>query len=87
MENFAKSAFNYKKALENGILKIMSKMGISVVSSYRGAQTFEAIGLNSAIIEECFTGTSSQVDGIGYDEIAEESLAASQLGLFGRSPC
>jgi len=72
--DFAKSAINYRKALEAGILKIMSKMGISVVNSYRGAQIFEAIGVSSKLIAECFRGTPSQIEGIGYREIAAESL-------------
>jgi glutamate synthase (NADPH/NADH) large chain/glutamate synthase (ferredoxin) len=73
--DLAKSLVNYRKALEAGILKIMSKMGISVVNSYRGAQIFEAIGLSSKLIGECFSGTPSQIEGIGYREIAGESLA------------
>ncbi len=72
---------NYKKALCNGLLKIMSKMGISVIGSYRGAQTFEAIGLASSFIESCFTGTSSPIEGIGFEEIAEESLARHHLAF------
>lgn len=82
-EPIASSAalLNYKKALCNGLLKIMSKMGISVIGSYRGAQTFEAIGLSSSLIESCFTGTSSQLEGIGFEEIAEESLSRHQLAF------
>ncbi|NDG72139.1 MAG: glutamate synthase large subunit [Proteobacteria bacterium] len=72
--DFAKSVINYRKAIEAGILKIMSKMGISVVNSYRGAQIFEAIGISSKLIEECFKGTASQIEGIGFKEIAIESL-------------
>jgi glutamate synthase (NADPH/NADH) large chain/glutamate synthase (ferredoxin) len=71
---YAQALKNYRNALENGILKIMSKMGISVLASYRGAQIFEAIGLGSELVESCFTGTSSQVEGIGFREIAQESL-------------
>ena len=73
--DFAKSALNYRKALEAGLLKIMSKMGISVVNSYRGAQIFEAIGLASPLVADCFHGTPSQIEGIGFREIAAESLA------------
>ncbi|MCX7869560.1 MAG: hypothetical protein N2322_06375, partial [Terrimicrobiaceae bacterium] len=76
---------SYRKALENGLLKIMSKMGISVVSSYRGAQIFEALGLSDRVIEECFAGTPSQIGGIGYEHIAEETLTRHQLG-FGGAP-
>ena len=65
---------NYKEAVEKGILKIMAKMGISTVSSYRGAQIFEAIGINSSVIDRCFTGTPSRLSGIGFEHIAAESL-------------
>lgn len=72
--SYAQTCLNYKAALESGLLKIMSKMGISVVSSYRGAQIFEAIGLGQEVVQKCFTGTPSQLDGIGFTEIARESL-------------
>jgi glutamate synthase (NADPH/NADH) large chain/glutamate synthase (ferredoxin) len=71
----AQAEINYKKAIEAGLLKIMGKMGISTLLSYRGAQTFEAIGVANKVIEECFTGTASPIGGIGYRQIAEESLA------------
>ncbi len=71
---FAVAVTNYRAALESGLLKIMSKMGISVVSSYRGAQIFEALGVSSQVVDDCFAGTSSQIEGVGYQEIAEESL-------------
>jgi glutamate synthase (NADPH/NADH) large chain len=63
---------NYIKAASKGILKVMSKMGISTVASYTGAQIFEAIGLGGDLIDEYFTGTVSRLGGIGLDEIAEE---------------
>ncbi len=63
---------NYIKAAGKGVLKIMSKMGISTVASYTGAQVFEAIGLSKELVEEYFTGTSSRLDGIGLDVIAQE---------------
>ncbi len=63
---------NYMKAVGKGILKVMSKMGISTVASYTGAQIFEAIGLGREVIDEYFTGTVSRLGGIGLDEIAEE---------------
>jgi glutamate synthase (NADPH/NADH) large chain len=63
---------NYIKAAGKGVLKVMSKMGISAVTSYRAAQVFEAIGLNQQLVDEFFTGTVSRLDGIGLDEIAEE---------------
>ncbi len=63
---------NFIRALEAGLLKIMSKMGIATVDSYCGAQIFEAFGLNQAVIDEFFTGTVSQLSGIGLAEIAAE---------------
>ena len=65
---------NYRTAIENGILKIMSKMGISSMSSYRGAQIFEAIGLSQQVIGRCFYGTRSQIGGIGLEHIAEDAV-------------
>ncbi|MFH1370980.1 MAG: glutamate synthase large subunit [Planctomycetota bacterium] len=71
-------ADNYIAAIKKGILKVMSKMGISTLRSYRNAQLFEAIGLNREIIDKYFTGTSSRVGGIGLTEIAQETLARHQ---------
>jgi len=83
---YATAVSNYRKALESGLLKIMSKMGISVVSSYRGAQIFEAIGLSKHLVQECFTGTTSPIGGIGYAEIAAESLTRHDLAYAGAVP-
>ena len=66
---------NYLKAAGAGILKVMSKMGISTVASYTGAQIFEAVGLGKALVEEYFTGTVSRLGGIGLDELAAEAAA------------
>ncbi len=65
---------NYIKATRKGLLKIIAKMGISTIQSYRGAQIFEAVGLNSSVIDKYFTWTPSRVAGIGIETIAEESL-------------
>ncbi|WP_066038758.1 glutamate synthase large subunit [Herbiconiux solani] len=70
-----KAVKNVIKALGKGVLKIMSKMGISTVSSYAGAQTFEAVGLAPEFVKEYFTGTSSKLGGVGIDVIAAESGA------------
>ncbi|AXH35972.1 glutamate synthase large subunit [Humibacter sp. BT305] len=70
-----KAVKNLIKALGKGVLKIMSKMGISTVSSYAGAQTFEAVGLSPEFVDEYFTGTSSKLGGVGIDVIAAESAA------------
>ena len=66
---------NLIKALGKGVLKVMSKMGISTVASYRGAQVFEAIGLSQELVQEYFTGTVTQLGGIGLEVIAEECAA------------
>ncbi|ULN50599.1 glutamate synthase large subunit [Mycolicibacterium goodii] len=63
---------NYVKALCKGVVKVMSKMGISTVASYTAAQVFEAIGLDRGVIDEYFTGTTSQLGGVGLDVIADE---------------
>src|SRR5581483_2264303 len=63
---------NYMKAACKGVLKVMSKMGISTVASYTGAQVFEAIGLDGAVIDEYFTGTASRIGGVGLDVLAAE---------------
>jgi glutamate synthase (NADPH) large chain len=70
-----KAVKNLIKALGKGVLKIMSKMGISVVGSYAGAQCFEALGLSEAFVEKYFTGTSTMLGGVGIDVIAAENAA------------
>jgi glutamate synthase (NADPH) large chain len=69
---FEKALQNYKKALRKGLLKTMSKMGISTLQSYRGAQVFEAVGLSKALVEKYFTGTFSHIGGVGLDVLAQE---------------
>ncbi|MCH9037870.1 MAG: glutamate synthase large subunit [Chloroflexi bacterium] len=71
--DYKTAEYNYIKASDKGILKIMSKMGISTIQSYRGAQIFEAVGLNEPFVEEYFTWTSSRIGGIGIEEVEEES--------------
>ena len=66
---------NYVKALVKGVLKVMSKMGISTVGAYTAAQVFEAIGLSTALVDEYFTGTASQLGGVGLDVLADEAAA------------
>ena len=66
---------NYIKALNKGVLKVISKMGISTIQSYRAAQIFEAIGLAKDFVDHYFTWTASRIGGIGLDVIATEALA------------
>ena len=71
---YAKALENYRHAVDKGILKILSKMGISTLQSYRGAQIFEALGIHQEVIDKCFSGTVSRIGGVGFDEIARETL-------------
>ena len=76
---------NYVKAASKGVLKIMSKMGISTVASYIGAQVFEAIGLDRGLVEEYFAGTASRLGGVGLDVIAAEVAERHTLAHFPRT--
>ncbi|MDP3745096.1 MAG: glutamate synthase large subunit [Methylotenera sp.] len=76
---------NFVKAISKGLYKVMSKMGISTYQSYCGAQIFEAIGLNSAFVEQYFTGTVTNIEGIGLDQVAEEAVRL-HTAAFGSDP-
>ncbi len=65
---------NYIKAVNDGLLKVFSKMGISTLQSYQGAQIFEIIGINKSVVDRYFTGATSRIEGMGLDEIAREAL-------------
>ncbi len=80
-----KAIYNYIKALGKGLSKVMSKMGISTYMSYCGAQIFEAIGLNTDLVEKYFGGTATQVNGIGIFEVAEEAVRLHGAA-FGNDP-
>ena len=79
-----KALHNYVKAASKGVLKTMSKMGISTVASYTGAQVFEAVGLSSKLVERYFAGTVSQVEGIGLEEVAADALERHRSGWSDR---
>jgi len=79
------AVYNYTKAVGKGLMKVMSKMGISTYMSYCGAQIFEAVGLNKSLVDKYFKGTSSTVEGIGLFEVAEEALRLHHLA-FGKDP-
>src|SRR5213079_3549160 len=64
---------HFIKAVNKGLLKTFSKMGISTLQSYRGAQVFEAIGLNKSLVDKYFTGTASRIEGVGLDVLAREA--------------
>ncbi len=83
---FEKALKNYMKAINKGLLKVFSKMGISTLQSYRGAQVFEAIGLNKALVDQYFTGTASRIEGVGLDVLAREAQMKHEHRLPARSP-
>ena len=72
---------NYISAIKKGLLKVMSKMGISTVQSYHGAQIFECVGINHAVIDRYFTGTTSQIEGVGLDVIAAEAAKRHEYAM------
>jgi glutamate synthase (NADPH/NADH) large chain len=72
---------NYQRVIGNGLLKVMSKMGISTLQSYQSAQIFEAIGLSSEVIETSFRGTISRIEGLSFDDLATEVLVRHQLAF------
>ncbi len=71
---------NYRKGVAKGMLKVMAKMGISTLQSYKGAQIFEAVGLRDEVIERCFAGTASRLQGVDFDVLAEELLRRHAMG-------
>ena len=70
----------YRKAVAKGMLKVMAKMGISTLQSYKGAQIFEAVGIRDEVIERCFTGTASRIQGVDFDVIATECIRRHNIG-------
>ncbi len=79
-ESLAKIQSSYKKAVAKGMLKVLAKMGISTLQSYKGAQIFEALGLHDEVINVCFVGTPSRIQGVNFDVLAEEALRRHALG-------
>ncbi len=72
---------NYIKSVNKGLLKVLSKMGISTIRSYRGAQIFEAVGISAEVLSKYFKGTVSRIGGIGLEDIARESIAAHRMAF------
>ncbi|HEV3334420.1 MAG TPA: glutamate synthase large subunit [Bryobacteraceae bacterium] len=79
---FEKALMNFKKSINKGLLKTFSKMGISTLQSYRGAQVFEAIGLNKELVDKFFTGTVSRVEGVGLDVLAKEAILKHKHAFY-----
>jgi glutamate synthase (NADPH/NADH) large chain len=77
----AKVVSAYRKGVAKGMLKVMAKMGISTLQSYKGAQIFEALGIDDEVVERCFTGTASRVKGVGFDVLEKEAIRRHLLGF------
>ena len=77
---------NYRKGINKGLYKIMSKMGISTVASYCGCQLFEAIGLDDEVIESCFPGTPSRIQGASFDDLEKDQMALQKQAWISRKP-
>ncbi|KAI0878826.1 glutamate synthase [Hypoxylon argillaceum] len=75
---------NYKHSCDGGILKVMSKMGISTLASYKGAQIFEALGIDDEVVERCFRGTASRIKGVTFTHIAEDAFRFHERGFPSR---
>ncbi|KAK0740549.1 hypothetical protein B0T18DRAFT_330995 [Schizothecium vesticola] len=75
---------NYKHSCDGGILKVMSKMGISTLASYKGAQIFEALGVDDSVVDRCFRGTASRIKGITFEVIAEDAFRFHERGFPSR---
>ncbi|MDG2450270.1 MAG: glutamate synthase-related protein, partial [Saprospiraceae bacterium] len=71
----------YIKAINKGLLKVMSKLGVSTIQSYKGAQTFEALGISTEVVDVCFTGTISRIQGMKFDDLAKEALVKHKLAF------
>jgi len=80
-DNDDKIVSAYRKGVAKGMLKVMAKMGISTLQSYKGAQIFEALGLKEEVIDVCFCGTASRIEGVTFDVLAEETLRRHTLGF------
>ncbi|KAI6925162.1 putative glutamate synthase [Hortaea werneckii] len=76
---------NYKHSCDGGILKVMSKMGISTLQSYKGAQIFEALGIDDSVVDRCFTGTATRIRGMTFDLIAQDAFAIHEKGYPSRN--
>jgi glutamate synthase (NADPH/NADH) large chain len=76
----------YRKGVDKGLLKILSKMGISTITSYRGAQLFEAVGLADEVVDTCFEGTQSRIQGAGFPDLEEDQKIIASTAWLARKP-
>lgn len=76
---YSRVGANYRKGINKGLYKIISKMGISTIASYRGSQLFEIVGLHKEVTDLCFTGTTCRIDGMGFDDLEQDARSISKL--------
>jgi len=84
-KNSVRLETNYRKGINKGLLKVLSKMGISTIASYRGAQLFEIVGLHNDVVDQCFVGTVSRIQGADFDDIAADSQALANAAWSKRT--
>lgn len=80
------AVLNYRKGINKGLYKIMSKMGISTVASYRSAKLFEAIGINKTVMDLCFKGVTSRIQGAGFDDFEQDAINLARVAWLKRKP-
>ena len=80
----SKLFYNYRKACGKGMLKVMAKMGVSTIASYKGAQVFEAVGIGAEVIDLCFRDTPSRIEGVNLALVARDYLRQHETGFFPR---
>ncbi|GAA4999950.1 glutamate synthase large subunit [Acinetobacter puyangensis] len=77
---------NFRKGIDKGLLKVLSKMGISTVASYRGGQLFEAVGLSKAVVDKCFIGVPSRIEGATFEDLENDQKKLAELAWKARKP-
>jgi glutamate synthase (NADPH/NADH) large chain len=84
--NIMQAMLNYQKGINKGLLKIMSKMGISTIASYRSSKLFEAVGLNTEVMERCFRGVPSRLQGASFDDLEQDQINLARIAWLKRKP-
>jgi glutamate synthase (NADPH/NADH) large chain len=85
-QDLDKLGYNYRSGINKGLYKVMSKMGISAVASYRGSQLFEIVGLNDEVVDTCFTGTTSRIQGADFSDLESDVTAQAKIAWNARKP-
>jgi glutamate synthase (NADPH/NADH) large chain len=86
LQDVDKLGYNYRSGINKGLYKVMSKMGISAVASYRGSQLFEIVGLHDEVVDSCFNGTTSRIQGADFSDLESDILAQAKIAWNARKP-